>query len=250
MQSDRRLKCFSWYASYYTQWHAFIHVLDTLRARPVMKGADQAWQLVEATYENNPAWLSNTNRPIHVAVGNLCLKAFNTREAKLISDGKSVAALPQFIIKLRHQRQAAKVRRQERDMDKRRTPPTSDREPPIVDESTSSIDPDGSFARQTSGAQQNLPSQPNNPFDQPKDFSNNNDAFWYGSEYEDRVPGHFNDGMIMDIDYMLAQDQGFEESSTTEQGISWSQWDAWLADSGRMSLPDANFGMSFENGPA
>lgn len=249
MQSDRRLKCFSWYASYYTQWHAFIHVLDTLRARPVMKGADQAWQLVEATYENNPAWISNTNRPIHVAVGNLCLKAFNTREATLINDGKSVGDLPQFIIKLRHQRQAAKIRRQEREMDRRRAPPTSDREPPKVDASTSSTDPEPSFARQSSGAQQDWPSQLNDHFDQPTDFSNSNDALWYGSGYESRVSGQFNDGMIMDVDYMLAQDQGFEESSTSEQGISWSQWDAWLADSGGMSLSDASFGMSFDSGP-
>lgn len=250
MQSDRRLKRFSWYASYYTQWHAFIHVLDTLRARPLMKAADQAWQLVEATYENNPAWLSDIKRPIYVAVGNLCLKAFSALEAKMTNDIKSLPDLPRFIVKLRQQRETAKIKRQERSRGREEVHPSSNQEPPKVNELIPNTDLDGSFAGPLSEVPQYFPSQPENHFDPSKDLLNSSDAFWYGSREDDKVAGQFNDGMIMDVNDMLAQDQSFEESNAAQQGISWSQWDAWLADSGGLFLPDADFSMGFESGPA
>ncbi|KEF63405.1 uncharacterized protein A1O9_01383 [Exophiala aquamarina CBS 119918] len=249
MQSDRRLQRFSWYASYYTQWHAFIHVLDTLRATPMTKTADQAWQLVEATYENNPAWLSNIKRPIHVAVGNLCLKAFSVREAKMINEGKTLPSLPRFIVKLRQQREAAMIKRQERSRARDGVHLSSIQEPPKANESMPSTDPDGSFIRTLPTVPQYFPSQPDNHFDRPKDLLNSSDAFWYGNGEDDRVPGQFNDGMIVDVDYMLTQDTGFEESNAAQQGISWSQWDAWLADSGGVFLPEFDFSMDFEGAP-
>lgn len=251
MQSDRRLKCFAWYAAYYTQWHAFIHVLDTLRAKPLMKGADKAWQLVEATYENNPTWISNTKRPIYVAVGNLCLKAFNARDVVLVKRGDSPPAPPQFIMELRYQREAAKTRRQESETKRK-----SNHRPVVAREPPNAMGPcsDNAFAGWPggSGTRPHPPLHPHDGPHAPKDLPNASDAFWYGGGYDDTVLNQFDDPMMMmdvDMDYNYMQDsdqsQRYEDANTAEQGISWSQWDAWLANSG-MSLADANYGMDFE----
>ena len=111
IQSDRRLQGFAWHSAYFVQWHIFIHVLDTLRARPLMSDVHKAWQLIEATYRNNPDMISSTKKPIHVAVGNLCLKAFNAYEAALMQQGMTISHEPDYITRLRRQREAAKARR-------------------------------------------------------------------------------------------------------------------------------------------
>lgn len=248
MQSDRRLKGFSWYASYYTQWHALIHVLDTLRAKPTMKGADQAWQLIEATYENNPTWISNTKRPIYVAVGNLCLKAFNAREATLVKDGEVPPIPPHMIMELRRQREAAKIRRQAGDRKRNNSAPMVVSERQNLEGSIPNTVTEGASNTQPPMTQQHLPVQPNNLFEQRDETSNNIDAFWYDGGYVDKPPDLFDDPtmMMMNMDYTFGPDQGYEDSTTTAQGVNWSQWDAWLADSG-ISLPDAHFGMDFEH---
>lgn len=76
LQSNPHLRCFAWHAPFFQQWHAIIHVLDTLRADPGIDQAGRAWGLIEKTYANNREMLSgSTKKPIHVAVGNLCLKS-------------------------------------------------------------------------------------------------------------------------------------------------------------------------------
>ncbi len=42
LQSNPQLSQFAWYAPYFQQWHAIIHVLDTLRASPLTSGANKA----------------------------------------------------------------------------------------------------------------------------------------------------------------------------------------------------------------
>lgn len=115
IQSDRRLQGFAWYSAYYLQWHVLIHVLDTLRAKPLMPDIHKAWRLVEATYKNNPDMISSTKKPIHVAVGSLCLKAYNAYEAALMRKGMTTSHVPDYITKLRQQREAARARRKARD---------------------------------------------------------------------------------------------------------------------------------------
>lgn len=115
IQSDRRLQGFAWYSAYYLQWHVLIHVLDTLRAKPLMSDIHKAWRLVEATYKNNPDMISSTKKPIHVAVGSLCLKAYNAYEAALMRKGMTTSHVPDYITKLRQQREAARARRKARD---------------------------------------------------------------------------------------------------------------------------------------
>ncbi|KAK5056630.1 hypothetical protein LTR84_012162 [Exophiala bonariae] len=246
MQSDRRLKGFSWYASYYTQWHAFIHVLDTLRAKPTMKGADHAWQLVEATYENNPTWISNIKRPIYVAVGNLCLKAFIAREAALAKDGGNPPAAPHFIMELRHHREAAKSKRGSNDRKRSNPGPNVVHEPPNLENAIPTVNANDTSHAQPPVTQQHPSLQPNYQLEQVNEMANDSDTFWYGGGHEDRMPTHFDDPtmMMMSMDYIFAPDQDYQDPNNAGQGVNWSQWDAWLADSG-MTLPNASFGMDF-----
>ncbi|KAL8692347.1 MAG: hypothetical protein Q9218_002598, partial [Villophora microphyllina] len=113
-QSDRRLQGYSWYYTYHMPWHVLIHVLDTLRAQPLILNAAKTWRIIEATFENNPDMVANTKKPIHVAVGNLCLTAWDAHDAALTHQGVGSEREPQFITKLRQQREAAKARRKQR----------------------------------------------------------------------------------------------------------------------------------------
>ena len=115
LQSSPQLKQFSWHAPYFLQWHAFIHVLDTLRADPLRPVAEKAWQLISHTYENNADMVVDTKKPIHIAVGNLALKAYNAREAALQGRNPSPPTTPKFILQLRQQRENAKFKRRARE---------------------------------------------------------------------------------------------------------------------------------------
>jgi hypothetical protein len=112
LQSNPHLKQFAWKAAFVMQWHAFIHVLDTLRADPCIPGADKAWRLVESTYDNNQAMILDTRKPIHFAVATLCLKAFDARTAALLQSSDTCApTTPGFILLLRRQQDIAATRR-------------------------------------------------------------------------------------------------------------------------------------------
>lgn len=80
IQSSPHLQRFAWNFGHYLQWSAFVYILDTLRVNPLLPDAAKAWRLVEATFRNNSTMTTDTTRPLYVAVGNLCLKAFSARE--------------------------------------------------------------------------------------------------------------------------------------------------------------------------
>jgi hypothetical protein len=42
-QSSPQIRRFAWNVPYFIQWHAVIHVLDTLRADPLHVDAAKAW---------------------------------------------------------------------------------------------------------------------------------------------------------------------------------------------------------------
>lgn len=216
MQSDRRLQGFAWYIGYFLQWHVIIHVLDTLRAKPLMRDAEKTWRIVEATYENNPDVISNTKRPIHVAVGNLCLKAFAARE------GRDVPRLPDFIAQLRRQREVAKAARRARD--------AKSKEARAFVAMRTEPDPKTSVTRASFPAEEHLP---NLSSQLPNiNSAGESNPFWLTGGVDDGVYGSSGGMMNIDTELMLAQDFGFEDP--TGQSISWAQWDAWL---GELSVP-------------
>ena len=240
LQSDRRLQGFTWYTAYYLQWHVFIHVLDTLRARPFVPDAKKAWRLIEATYEDNPDMISNTKKPIHVAVGNLCLNAFNAYEAALVHQGKSIPIEAEYITKLRQQREIAKARRNARDARNKEAGAFATSQPSRITESRAGPDPTFSFSTGHLNAnepQQDISFQCTNP-----NQASESDQFWLTSGLDDSLCGTSGDKMNIDTDFMLAQDYNYEDA--TGQNIDWTQWDAWMSEI-NVAPADHNAGPGF-----
>ena len=233
LQSNPQLKQFAWNAAYNLQWHAFIHVLDTLRAYPLIVDAEKAWQIIGKTYENNPDMVFDTKKPTHVAVGNLCLKAYSAREATSQNANIYPPPTPQFILQLRQQREVAKAKRQARDAK------SSQLNDPASQGQANTRDtgprPDASViypsnTLESTYPQQSITSHP--PSLTQTGGATEDDPFWFLNGFDNSQVGNTNDVINMDLDFMLAQDHSGEDNAT--QTITWEQWDAWLADSNVM----------------
>jgi hypothetical protein len=231
-QSSPQLKQFAWYAPFVMQWHTFIHILDTLRANPLIGDAEKAWELIGNTYENNPAMVVDTRKPIHVAVGSLCLKAYKCREAALLhSNTKHPPPTPEFILKLRQQQEAVKAKRQARSAKRSHT------EDPVHHGWARVRDmgprPDAGVISSTdtltsTHAHQSTPSQSLNVA-QTGDYATEIDSFWYINGFDDGQVDTVMDGNDMNLDFMLARDRDLDANSS--QSVNWEQWDTWLAES-------------------
>lgn len=232
VQSNPQLKQFAWHAAYYLQWHSFIHVLDTLRGNPLIAEAEKAWQLIGNTYENTPNMILDT-RPIHVAVGNLCLKAYGAREAALQYGNTYPPPTPKFILQLRQQREVAKAKRQARNA-------KSSQAKDAVSHSQANAHgtgprPDSGFVQlsntlETTHLQQTATQYP--PSHIQTGGVTESDPFWLINGFDDNQVSNFDDVMNMDLDFMLDQDHSVEDNAS--QPIAWEQWDAWLAKSNLM----------------
>ena len=229
LQSSPQLRCFAWSVPYFIQWHAVIHVLDTLRADPLHQDALKAWRLINTIYESNSDMLLSTKRPIFVAVGNLCLKAFSARAAALTKDKRSLPDPPEYITKLREQREAAKARREavtarrkgQKALDGDKRPTTAD-----PDAAWPDTNPRLAEALAEAQPQQHPVSKP--PASPVSGSTRTvDDAFWLSNTLDDDFfTGGGADIMNIDSDTILAQDYWLD----TPKGevTDWAQWDAWL----------------------
>ena len=239
VQCNPLLKQFAWNAAYNLQWHAFIHVADTLRTNPLITDAEKAWQLIGNTYDNNPDMVLDTKKPTHVAVGNLCLKAYSAREAASQNAVISLPPTPEFILQLREQREIAKAKGQTRNS--KSSQPTDTDSHGQVNTRDTGLRPDASIIYPTdtlesTDLQQNSTSH--RPSLTQAGAATEDDPFWFVNGFDNSQGGNTNDVMNMDLDLMLIQDDRMDDNAT--QPITWEQWDAWLADSNVMRpLPSA-----------
>ncbi|KAL9596225.1 MAG: hypothetical protein Q9219_005936 [cf. Caloplaca sp. 3 TL-2023] len=226
LQTNPQLRCFAWNVPYFIQWQAVIHVLDTLRAEPLHPEAAKAWRLIDAMYDNNSELLLASRRPIFVAVGNLCLKAFDARVGALARE----VSEPTYIALLREQREAAKIRRQVK-LAGRNAQEGSNRGSGSTAAGTRPEYPDAIH-----GLVEGLPEAPPpqqasaaaDPLSQTGTWTGD-DAFWL----EDSINNDFarsgvNGLMGFDVDCIMAQDTWPGNSDGEE--IDWAQWDSWLGD--------------------
>ena len=220
MQTSPQLRRFSWNIPYFIQWHAVIHVLDTLRADPLHPDAVKAWGLIDGLYETNSEILLSTKRPILMAVGNLCLKAFSAREAALMNGQKSSSDPPGYITKLRKQREAAKARRESAIARNKPQETILDVERLAI--TKAETDSSSSEVRVVA---EPSPCSPIKQGENPVQGSarTGDDAFWL-SENPDAsfFAGGATDMMDLDTDAILAQDY------LRDEVIDWAQWDSWL----------------------
>lgn len=104
--SARNLQRFRWHMDVYFQWHALIYLLTDLQLRTTGDEVDKAWREIDEVFEHHPDFITDTKRPLHVAIGNLCLKAYGAREQtrSRATDPLVVPETPTFISLLRAQR--------------------------------------------------------------------------------------------------------------------------------------------------
>jgi hypothetical protein len=236
MQSSPQLRHFAWSVPYFIQWHACIHVLDTLRAEPFHLDDAKAWRLIDTIYENNSEMLQSIKKPIFVAVGNLCLKAFSARAAALKKEKRSLSHQPEYITKLWEQREAAKSKREviiARNRGQEKRLKTTDPDviyPEITQRSVEAL--------VEAQPQQHLVSkQLTNPVQRSK--RTEDDEFWLNDALDDDfLAGGAADMMNLDTDVILAQNY-WHDTTPNGEAINWAQWDAWL---GNLNLPRANIG--------
>ncbi|KAH8700692.1 hypothetical protein BGW36DRAFT_374788 [Talaromyces proteolyticus] len=233
LQSNPQLKQFAWHAPYFQQWHAIIHVLDILRTNPLNTGAEKIWKYIGNTYENNPGMIFDMRKPIHVAVGNLCLKAYGNREGAL--QNENTLQIPHFILQLRQQRNSTNTRREERY--------AKDNQPEDLVSSTQPNPPNDNLRlRPTSNDSVNNSSNAidcthikHSTTSLPPCFSlvetavtPDIDPLSFNFGFDDGQVGNIDD-VNTHLDFMLDQDFGIGDTAT--QFITWDQWDSWLADS-------------------
>lgn len=226
---NAQLKRFAWHGHYFQQWHAFIHVLDTLRVNPLMGDAEKAWQLIGNIYRGTPDMVFNMKKPIHVAVGNLCLKAYGDREAGLKDKGMSPEPTPEFILQIRQQRDLAKARKQARDI---KSSPSEVLASNIQGNAFGNNPHSNVGIIDLGNALASTFIQPNNtahPSGFGRAVSTNDDELFWLNDFDNGQVGDLNDVLNMDLELMLAEDHSMEDSAT--ETINWKQWDAWLANS-------------------
>lgn len=238
LQSNSILKPFAWHAAFVMSWHAFIHVLDTLRSNPRVADAEKAWELISHTYDNNPAMIFDTRKPIHLAVGRLCLEAYSARTASLQRKGNTCMdpPTPGFISQLRQQRQLVTAKRQAQIVKSSRADQSvprgqirvgPEKEPSaaagVVHSSNTS---ESMYSHQTALPQHEL------GFGRASIGTSDGDSFWFDNGFDEGHIDKFNDVMEMDLDFMRSADDTV--GSNAFQPVPWEQWDTWLAESNAM----------------
>ncbi|KIW93273.1 uncharacterized protein Z519_05878 [Cladophialophora bantiana CBS 173.52] len=111
--SSKQLRRFMWHTRVFFVWQAFIYILNELKERTIGDEVDKAWQEVEEVYRHHPHFVTDYKKPLHVAVGSLCLKAYRAREAALreTTNGVFPKTIPEYIKLLREQRESGPLMR-------------------------------------------------------------------------------------------------------------------------------------------
>lgn len=237
LQSNPQLKQFAWHAAFVMQWHAFIHLLDTLRVDPLVRGAEKAWELIGSTYENNPAMILDARKPIHLAVGSLCLKAYDAHAVVSLQSNEFSQPTPDFILQLRQQREMAQARREARDAKSSRAQGPNFQGRMEARHMGSRPDAGVIYSSDVAQVNQNATSQPPS-YTYAVGGATDGDRFWFLGGLDDSQVGSLNN--VMDMDMVFTPDQDPSSEVNVLQTITWEQWDTWLAESNSMlSFPSA-----------
>lgn len=110
--SSQGLRRFMWHTNVYFQWQALVYLLNELKERTMGDEVDKAWQQVDELFRHHSNFVTDYKKPLHVAVGSLCLKAYKARENALREATKGVfpKVIPEYIKVLREQRETGPLR--------------------------------------------------------------------------------------------------------------------------------------------
>lgn len=232
VSSNRQLDRFAWHTSAFIPWAQAIHVLNCLRANPFLPDAAKAWRLIGDVFEYRSELLSE-RKLLNVAFGNLCLKAYNSRQTALMQQGKSTSRrTPAYIVKLRAQREAASTRRK------------SQRDQQVHQQTATTITPQYPTFSEINQHSSTMPTQiRNNTSIQPAEPQNlhpssrnleqtqanpASGSSWPLVNYQDETiePHTLDDYMTLDIDLLLEEGNNLDNADT--QPMDWDQWDTLI----------------------
>lgn len=110
--STKGLQRFLWHTNVYFQWQALIYLLNELKEHTLGEQVDHAWQEVDDVFRHHSSFVTEYRKPLHVAVGSLCLKAYNAREKALreTTNGILPNTTPEYIKLFREQRKTGPLR--------------------------------------------------------------------------------------------------------------------------------------------
>lgn len=110
LHASKQMRRFVWHTDHYFQWQALILALGELTKHPLHEHADRCWQLVHEIYEFHPYFVTDTKRPIHFAVGSLCLKAWKARaDTWSRRPFPTALATPGYVLQLERDRMQTKI---------------------------------------------------------------------------------------------------------------------------------------------
>ena len=111
--SARSLQRFMWHTRAHFVWQAIIFVLNELKRSTLGAEVDKAWGEVDEIYRHHPYFVTDYKRPLHVAVGSLCLKAYAAKEKALreSTNGVFPKVVPDYIQLMREMRENGPLRR-------------------------------------------------------------------------------------------------------------------------------------------
>lgn len=221
--SSRNLEHFSWHASSFFRWHVFILVLDTLTVNPLVPEAAQAWSLIDEVYERNPGFATSDKKPLYVAVGNLCFKAYQARTRALATEMNPPPRLPQYMKTLASRHDAAVARRTSRGTaSQAHNPPDSIlvKQAPHTSDQQCMPSPSQQYDTQALDSTQVTPSMLQSQYT-PMVSAENEQA-------SEELFTFTNDNAHIDLDQLLAIDVSAVD--TANQMIDWDKWDALLSD--------------------
>lgn len=107
--SNPRMAKYLWHTKSYFQWDTLIFLLTELQTRRAGEDVERAWRQIEVCYNSHDELITDT-RPLHTAVRNLTMKAWNAREAEMTRryPGLFTSEPPRFITQLRAVTKAAR----------------------------------------------------------------------------------------------------------------------------------------------
>ena len=99
------LQRFMWHVNAHFQWHVFIYLLTQLKSRVTGEEVDRAWEQVDKVFEHHPEMINDSKNPLHIAIGNLTIAAWENRKSYLHAHAISLPGGPPRFISMIYQQQ-------------------------------------------------------------------------------------------------------------------------------------------------
>lgn len=211
--STKALRRFIWHTNVYFPWQALFYLFYELKTNTLGDKVDNAWELLDELFSHHTNFIQDNRKPLHVAIGSLCVKAYDAREATLRekTNGVFPKSIPEYIVILRDQQKRAKVKfKKSGNLPSEAV--TKDTQSTLIKTSQGSVHPRSTTTKNTSQQQpedQHIPTNPSHlPFQVAEPNPNiTSDQFMFASDPE------------------LAQDLAM-----AGMPMDWTQWDFAMQD--------------------